>query len=209
MDSNTLGNILAIVSFGIVFVSVIVFSGLIHTGIVVIDTSNTENIDYDITSMSIDSAEDVDQRTVEDKIHMYVNEERSERNVNNVTYQEDMVEISRFKSQHMIDNNYFAHESPDGMGLLDLFERHEYDRCVSIGENLAQTYYDTSVDTNYGGLETYKTQDELAEGVVKQFIASPSHKDNLLDENWDTQSIGFELNGNEVIVTQHLCELKN
>jgi len=215
--SKSIGDILAIVSFCMIIIGVVGFLGLFYTGTITIDTDNTgseysinnngDNASYNTSSQdtSDTETEELNRTSVELRIHHYLNEARSERGISNVSYNENMAVVSQYKSDHMVDNRYFAHVSPDGMGLTELFERFNYEDCNGIGENLAKTYYETPVDTNYGGVETYTTEEDVAKGVVKQFIASPSHKENLLDDEWDTESIGFRLDGEDVIVTQHLC----
>lgn len=193
----------------VLLVIIVALSTFIIMGVLFIDNNaNVEQTSYDYIDYIQDSdAEELNQLSVEQRIHEIVNEERADRGISEVDYDEDIREISRYKSNQMITEDYIAHTSPSGETVVDRFEMFEYNRCVMVGENLAQTYYDTNVNTNYDGSKIYLTEEELAQGVVNQFIESPDHKENLLNDDWDLQGIGFDIDDNKVYVTQKLCEV--
>jgi hypothetical protein len=73
------------------------------------------------------------------------------------------------KAAHMFEHDYWAHVAPDGTEPWSFILGEKYD-YIYAGENLAKNF-STSKD------------------VVKAWMESPSHKDNLLSPNYD--EIGF------------------
>jgi hypothetical protein len=73
-------------------------------------------------------------------------------------------ESAKRKAEDMRDNQYFAHDSPDGVEPWYWFEKVGYD-YVHAGENLA-IYFDDS------------------EEVVNAWMHSPLHKDNILKKEY-------------------------
>lgn len=80
------------------------------------------------------------------------------------------------KANHMIENDYWAHTSPDGVTPWYWFDYAGYDYVVA-GENLAYGF-DTSA------------------GVINGWMNSPSHRDNML--NGAYEHVGFGIaNGSD------------
>ncbi len=79
------------------------------------------------------------------------------------------------KANHMIDNNYWAHVAPDGTTPWYFFDQAGYAYLVA-GENLAYGF-DTSL------------------GAVNGWMASPSHRDNILLP--DYEEVGFGIANGE------------
>ncbi len=73
------------------------------------------------------------------------------------------------KAQHMFKNNYWAHVSPDGTEPWYFILNEEYD-YVYAGENLAKNFNNSR-------------------DVVEAWYKSPSHRENLLNPNYD--EIGY------------------
>jgi len=69
---------------------------------------------------------------------------------------------SSMKTQDLLDSQYFAHESPSGIGVADLAERAGYE-FILIGENLA--------------LGNFKDDQAL----VQAWMDSPGHRENILN----------------------------
>jgi hypothetical protein len=68
---------------------------------------------------------------------------------------------SRLKARDMVQNNYFAHDSPTGVTPWHWFEKAGYS-FVYAGENLAVNYFDS-------------------ESVDKAWLNSPTHKANIVN----------------------------
>jgi len=84
---------------------------------------------------------------------------------------EKLSNAARVKAEHMFANDYWAHNAPDGTSpwVFILGENYEY---LVAGENLAKNF------DNSGG-------------VVDAWMLSPSHRENLLKD--DYRDIGFAI----------------
>lgn len=95
------------------------------------------------------------------------------------------------KAHYMFDHNFWAHTAPDGTTPWEFFKRVNY-QYLHAGENLAKEFDDSS-------------------SVVDAWIASPSHKANLLKPEY--RDIGFAvvngtLNGTETTLVVQLFGVK-
>jgi uncharacterized protein YkwD len=61
--------------------------------------------------------------------------------------------------------------------------------CISIGENLYQ-------GRGY------------AKDIVNAWLNSPSHRENILDPEWDSIGIGIARSSNHIVVVQLFCSSK-
>lgn len=69
------------------------------------------------------------------------------------------------KAENMLKNNYFSHTSPDGIKPWHWFKQVEYNYTFA-GENLAMNFIE-------------------AEDAIQAWLDSPSHRDNILSENYE------------------------
>ena len=83
----------------------------------------------------------------------------------------DLSVAAQRKAEHMIENNYWAHVSPDGTTPWDFINQTGI-TYSKAGENLA-----------YG----FRTSD----GVVEGWMNSPSHRENLLDRTFTDVGFGI------------------
>lgn len=90
------------------------------------------------------------------------------------------------KAKDMISQNYWSHTAPDGRQPWDFIVTEGY-KYLFAGENLARNFTDS-------------------DSVVKAWIASPSHKANLLDSHYREIGVavveGFYGGGDSVLVVQ-------
>jgi uncharacterized protein YkwD len=63
------------------------------------------------------------------------------------------------------------------------------EHCISIGENL------------------YQGRDD-AQGIVGAWLRSPSHRENILDPEWDRIGVGMARSGYQIIVVQLFCSTR-
>ncbi len=100
-----------------------------------------------------------------------VNQERSQRNIGTLTYNLKLAAAADEKSRDMIARKYFAHVDPDGHYIWDRIVANGYSPYTMLGENLAIDFSDTA-------------------GLVAAWINSPTHRANLLNENFQDQGMG-------------------
>jgi len=103
------------------------------------------------------------------------NQKRSENGLGPLTISDQLSQTASFKARDVFAKNYWAHNAPDGTTPWVFFKQAGYD-YIYAGENLARGFA-TSDDT------------------VNAWMASPSHRDNVLSPNY--KEVGFAImNGN-------------
>lgn len=177
------------------------------------DLANSTQSSSSTDASESDTTRGIDERRVEMLVHQYVNQERQERGLSAVGYDDELAGIARNHSEDMATRSYFSHESPSGDGMKDRYANAGY-QCrvqtsentyVTGGENLAQTWVYETVSTTDGS-EYYDSADELARGIVDQWLNSPGHRENVLMESWESEGIGVEVKqSGKVYATQNFC----
>ena len=97
------------------------------------------------------------------------NEIRAQNGLSTLTTSPALEEAARQKAAHMFERDYWSHVAPDGTAPWDFILGQNYDYTYA-GENLAKNF------TN-------------SDQVVDGWYQSPSHRDNLLNGNYE--EIGF------------------
>ncbi|WP_172824880.1 CAP domain-containing protein [Halorientalis sp. IM1011] len=149
----------------------------------------------------------LDRANLEQRIHAEINSVRDDHGLPPISFDTDLRKIARYHSKDMADNEYFAHEAPNGETVEDRYAKFDYS-CRGSGENILYTYYEERIDTKQG--EVYHSSpDELAEGVVTQWMNSPGHRENILRSRWNREGVGVYVTeteeGTRVYVTQNFC----
>lgn len=96
------------------------------------------------------------------------NKERSLAGLSNLTYNKQLSEAALAKATDMFANNYWAHVSPTGVEPWYFINKVNY-KYQHAGENLARDFSNPTA-------------------VVNAWMASPTHKQNILDKRY--QDIG-------------------
>lgn len=163
-------------------------------------------VPIDDISTQVNSADAVNETELNQLTYDNLNNERIERDLHALSQDTDIENIAQYKTENMISEDYIAHESPDGQNVNDRFSQFNVN-CQSVGENLAKTFYDRNVNHEYDeGTITYTSMEELSQGIVNQFMNSQPHKENLLDENWNSHGLSIQVTSdNEVYVTHKFC----
>ena len=112
--------------------------------------------------------------TVE-KLYQLTNEERRKNGLPDLIFNEKLSLAATKKAYDMFAKNYWAHYSPDGKTPWDFILESGYNYEYA-GENLAKNFL-------------------FSDGVVKAWMNSPTHKENILRK--DYTEVGFAVvNGN-------------
>ena len=98
----------------------------------------------------------------------YVNIARESQGLSDLVVNPKLMQVAQDKLSDMIANQYFAHTSPSGVTPWTWFEKENYDYHYA-GENLAINF-------------------TTAENEQAAWMASPTHRKNILDANY--QEIG-------------------
>lgn len=129
--------------------------------------------------------------SVDDLVHQ-TNTKRQEQGLSALSYNEALSDAARRKAQHMLDNNYWAHNAPDGTTPWSFFKAAGYE-YIFAGENLARGFSGTNE-------------------VLDAWMASPGHKENIMSPNY--KEIGFavvtgNLTGEETVLVVEMFGSKN
>lgn len=162
-----------------------------------------------------DEKPDIDRKELEKRIHELVNEERSQRGLNKLSWDSDLAEIARKHSRDMAKNNYFSHTNLEGQGPTERGEEAGY-YCrkdfgsyytEGIGENIFQNWLYDSI-TYFNGVPSYdwNSMEEIAQSTVQGWMNSPGHRKNILDSTYDSEGIGVTISSDDkVYITQDFC----
>lgn len=106
----------------------------------------------------------------------FTNEKRQENGLSPLVTNELLEEAAGMKAQDMFERDYWAHNSPDGTTPW-VFIRNAGYEYVYAGENLAKGFINS-------------------EDIVNAWMASPTHRENLLSENFN--EVGFAVMSGEL-----------
>jgi uncharacterized protein YkwD len=119
----------------------------------------------------------------------FTNNNRARSDVPELTYNAKLAAAAQAKAEHMIENNYWSHFSPEGVSPWDFVNDSGYE-YLKAGENLAYGFADSS-------------------GIVKGWMDSPPHAANIMDPKFAEVGFGvasgetFQGDENTVIVAMY------
>ncbi|BCZ44947.1 hypothetical protein psyc5s11_10140 [Clostridium gelidum] len=116
------------------------------------------------------------QATAENKILELMNEKRTEVGLQPLTIDNTLLQVARYKSNHMIQYNYFDHTNSDGTKWTNWLKEIGY-RYTTTGENIAYNTYD-------------------AVELFNQWWNSSEHRANMMNASYTKVGIGV-INGND------------
>jgi len=119
---------------------------------------------YSVTTLS----------SAEDTILKLMNEKRTQAGLEPLTMDNTLREVARYKSNHMIQYNYFSHTNPDGTKWINWLNTINYNYSATA-ENIAYNTYD-------------------AVELFNQWWNSAGHKANMMNASYTKVGIGV-LNG--------------
>lgn len=156
------------------------------------------------------------ERKVEVLIHREVNVRRGEQGLSELDHDSELRGIARKHSEVMAAQRDIFHTQPDGDDLSDRYSQGGNSCRVPVdgnsystgGENVAKTWYKEDVMAD-GGTVHHSTPQQLAAGVVDQWMNSPGHRENILKDYWRNEGIGVNITEERgklaVYVTQDFC----
>ncbi len=132
---------------------------------------------------------------VELRIYQLTNLERRKRHLSILGKDESLVKTARAHSDDMLTREYFSHVDPDGKAPKDRVIP-AYSRTVArIGENI------------WGGHGyDYSDSKRMARVIVDSWMASPGHRANLLNPNFNYEGVGVSVSGKEIRATQNFVQ---
>ena len=115
------------------------------------------------------------QSSAEQKILELMNEKRVAAGLKPLTMDNTLLDVARYKSNHMIQYNYFNHTNPDGTNWTNWLKTLGY-RYTATAENIAYNSYDPVE-------------------LFNQWWNSSGHRQNMMNPNYTKVGIGV-LKGN-------------
>jgi uncharacterized YkwD family protein len=120
--------------------------------------------------------------TMEQQVAALVNSERASRGLDPLTWNQNLANIARVKSDDMASNNYFSHTSPTYGSPFDMLKSFGVS-YTAAGENIAS------------GQTTAQT-------VMDTWMNSAGHAANILNGNFTEIGVGYSYNNGSPIWTQ-------
>lgn len=122
------------------------------------------------------------QASAEQKILELMNAKRTEAGLKPLTIDNTLVQVARYKSDNMIQNNFFSHTNPDGTKWTNWLQTIGY-KYTTSGENIAYNTYD-------------------AVELFNQWWNSPGHRANMMNASYTKVGIGVIQGNGKYMGTQ-------
>lgn len=140
-------------------------------------------------------------RNVESLLFILTNKERKKRGLEELKFDKRLRIAARQHSNDMLNRKYFSHNSGDKINETPLHRIYNSGLPVLVvGENLAENKGDlvsTLLKSN---------PDSLARVVIKKWMKSPAHKENILNPEFTHLGIGSVTYKNIQKITQNFAE---
>ena len=122
------------------------------------------------------------QASAEQKILELMNAKRTEAGLEPLTMDNTLVQVARYKSNNMIQNNFFDHTNPDGTKWTNWLQSIGY-KYTTTGENIA-----------------YNTSDPVE--LFNQWWNSPGHRANMMNASYTKVGMGVIYGNGKYMGTQ-------
>jgi uncharacterized protein YkwD len=126
-------------------------------------------------------------------IYWVTNEQRQRWGLTAMAWDESLAAAARWHAGDMLQRRFFSHVTPDGRSLTDRLAP-GYARA---GENIW-----SGSGMNYG--DSWMT----ARAIVAGWLASPGHRDNILDRGYTHLGVGVAAQGSEIRATQDFVQVR-
>ncbi len=130
-----------------------------------------------IKSSAVKSSVIANSAPFERKAFELLNQKRVDLGLKPLTWSSELASVARVHSQNMAEFDFFAHRGLDGKMVSDRADSAHLGKWSSIGENIA-------FNRGYSDPVTK---------AVDLWLNSPSHRSNLLSENWKESAVGIAI----------------
>ena len=182
-------------------------------------TQNSPSDDTEIVRVNRSPA-DLDLEALELEVHKLINNERGKKKIAALKNTKGLVTLARNHSADMAIRNYIDHINPEGESPTDRAIKAKFE-CqtksfegvfpTGIGENIFMSYlYENYEVLIVDGVESrtynWKSFDQMAQEIVRQWMGSKGHKENILRKDYHYGGIGIATNQDyQIFVTQAFC----
>ena len=169
----------------------------------------------DLTEANDASQPNIDVGILEILVHNLINQERVQRGLPALYWDEEIAAIARNHSVDMGNEDYFSHANPSGQNATDRGASAGYD-CIKdygsyytfgLAENIHQGWLYSSI-TTINGVDFYNwlSRSDISARAVKGWMESQGHRENILKDTYDRTGIGIAITSEgKVLITQNFC----
>lgn len=105
-----------------------------------------------------------------------VNRVRAEQHLTQLASSSALADVARAHARNLADGNYLAHDDREGRSPLDRVQQAGIGGFRMLAENIGAS----------------DVSDDRLEAILRAWIASPTHRENLLHPGFNTSGIGIE-----------------
>ena len=182
MKKNLKNSVLFILAAAIVILVLSIFSASSGSNSA-IDVKGVSTSQGNSTSVS--SKPTAELNDYENAVAAYINDYRVANGLNAIAYEPTLTYVAKYRSQDLIDRNYWSHYTPEGTTVFNLFKANGVKYKIG-GENLGQA---TPADIG------------TPEAFMNAWENSPSHNANMLRQGYNYIGVGMVESGDRIVVT--------
>lgn len=138
---------------------------------------------------------------IEGLIHTMTNQHREVAGLQPLDRITKIDQIARAHSEDMAKRNYFEHDTPEGLDPTDRGNAAGYPCRKDHG-----SYYTYGLAENiFMHTGTWYGAEHLADEIMKGWMNSFGHRQNIMESDYDRIGIGVAIGGGAVYATQNFC----
>lgn len=177
-------------------------------------TGEAQSKERNALSRRSSGGSDIDITQIEKKIHDLVNKERAKRGLSALSWNEKLHKAARKYSTAMAERNFLSHNDPDGESFYDRYKAEGFECRIRSGDTICLGAENIAQDNLYRSyfykdgerFFNWRTEDQIAESVVKRWMSSNAHRANILAPYFKRQGIGVAFSDDgRVYVTENFC----
>jgi len=145
------------------------------------------------------------EKQAEIEVHRLINLEREKYGLQTLEYDEKLASVAKLHSIDMADDEYFAHETPEGLTPTDRASKSDYTCQYQIGNLIYSGIGENLYMVQGPTVSIMSTPQSIAESAVSGWMDSPGHKKNILTSNFSKEGIGVSISEFTIHVTENFC----
>ena len=146
---------------------------------------------------------EINENRIEQLVGQLINEERSERGLNSLTWNDREYTPAKQHAENMKENEYVGHTKPSGETMQERYS-------AICGENANSVFLGNYITWNTNQ-EVYIDSDrDVAEVLMIEWMNSDGHRQNILDRRHESMAVAvsYDENSRAVYAVQVLCHVR-
>lgn len=131
-------------------------------------------------------------KSVESLLLEKSNQAREAKKLSDLSNEEILEKAARDHSRDMLQRNYLSHFSPEKKSVVDRVKKYQPKLQRSLGENLH------TISSAQGLVDP----EAVAEQMMDDWLHSPSHRKNILSQQYSFLGVGCAADGSRIFCTQ-------